>query len=46
MLDILGQENVNNTISNLGMSNTSILKNTTTPEEIGIFLKSYTGMNY
>ncbi|MEK7472526.1 MAG: serine hydrolase [Patescibacteria group bacterium] len=39
MLDILGQENVNNTISNLGMSNTSILKNTTTPEEIGIFFK-------
>ena len=39
MLDILGRENVNNTISSLGMPNTSVLKNTTTPEEIGMFFK-------
>ncbi|MDP3917585.1 MAG: serine hydrolase [Candidatus Woesebacteria bacterium] len=39
MIDILGKENVNNTISDLGMPNTSVLKNTTTPEEIGMFFK-------
>ncbi len=39
MLDILGRENVNKTTSNLGMPNTSILKNTTTPEEVGMFFK-------
>lgn len=36
---ILGKENVNRTISDLGMPNTSIDKNLTTPEEIGIFFK-------
>ncbi len=39
MVGILGKENVNRTISDLGMPNTSIDKNLTTPEEIGIFFK-------
>jgi hypothetical protein len=39
MVGILGKENVNRTISDLGMSKTSMEKNLTTPEEIGIFFK-------
>ncbi len=39
MVGILGKENVNKTISDLGMSNTSLSKNLTTPEEIGLFFK-------
>ena len=39
MVSILGKENVNKTISELGMSKTSLSENITTPEEIGIFFK-------
>jgi beta-lactamase class A len=39
MVEILGKENVNKTISDLGMPNTSLSENTTTPEEIGQFFK-------
>ncbi|EKE05716.1 MAG: hypothetical protein ACD_19C00182G0044 [uncultured bacterium] len=39
MVDILGKEKVNKTISDLGMVNTSMSENMTTPEEIGIFFK-------
>lgn len=39
MVDILGKENVNKIISDLGMVHTSLTENTTTPEEIGIFFK-------
>jgi hypothetical protein len=39
MVGILGKENVNKAISDLGMSNTSLSKNLTTPEEIGLFFK-------
>lgn len=39
MVGILGKENVNRTISDLGMSKTSMEKNLTTPEEVGIFFK-------
>lgn len=39
MVNILGKENVNKIISDLGMVHTSLTENTTTPEEIGIFFK-------
>lgn len=39
MVGILGKENVNKTIVELGMPKTSMEKNLTTPEEIGIFFK-------
>lgn len=39
MVGILGKENVNKTIKELGMSKTSLSENLTTPEEIGIFFK-------
>lgn len=39
MLEILGRENVNRTISELGMVHTSVAENMTTPEEIGIYFK-------
>lgn len=39
MIGILGRENINKTISDLGMSETSLSENLTTPEEIGIFFK-------
>jgi len=39
MLGILGRENVNKTISDLGMTHTSVSENMTTPEEVGIFFK-------
>lgn len=39
MVNLLGKENVNKTISDLGMVKTSLLKNLTTPEEIGMFFK-------
>lgn len=39
MVAILGKENVNKTISDLGMSKTSLSENMTTPEEVGIFFK-------
>lgn len=43
MVGILGRENVNKTILDLGMSRTSLSENTTTPEEIGIFFKKLYG---
>lgn len=39
MVNVLGKENVNKTISDLGMSKTSLSDNMTTPEEVGIFFK-------
>lgn len=39
MLEILGRENVNKTISNMGMVHTSVSENMTTPEEVGIYFK-------
>lgn len=39
MVSILGKENLNKAISDLGMSETSLSENLTTPEEIGIFFK-------
>lgn len=39
MVSLLGKENVNKTISDLGMAKTSLSENITTPEEIGIFFK-------
>lgn len=39
MVNILGKENVNRAISNLGMSHTSLSENQTTPEDVGIFFK-------
>lgn len=39
MVGILGKENVNKTISDLGMAKTSLSENLTTPEEVGIFFK-------
>ncbi len=39
MVSVLGKENVNKTISDLGMTKTSYSENLTTPEEIGIFFK-------
>jgi len=39
MVGILGKENVNKTIADLGMVKTSLSENLTTPEEIGIFFK-------
>ncbi|HCR35904.1 hypothetical protein A2130_00060 [Candidatus Woesebacteria bacterium GWC2_33_12] len=37
MVSVLGKERVNKTISELGMINTSLSENTTTPEEVGMF---------
>ena len=37
MVNILGKERINKTISDLGMVNTSLSENLTTPEEIGMF---------
>lgn len=39
MVGVLGKENINNTIFDLGMPNTSLSENETTPEEMGIFFK-------
>lgn len=39
MIGILGKENINKTILELGMINTSLDKNLTTPEEVGLFFK-------
>jgi len=39
MVNILGKENVNRAISDLGMSHTSLSENQTTPEDVGIFFK-------
>ncbi len=39
MVASFGKEEVNKTISDLGMSHTSLSENLTTPEEIGIFFK-------
>lgn len=39
MVSVLGKENVNKTISDLGMVKTSFSENLTTPEEVGIFFK-------
>lgn len=39
MVNILGKENINRNISELGMSKTSLSENKTTPEEVGIFFK-------
>lgn len=39
MVSILGKENINRAILDLGMSHTSLSENETTPEEIGIFFK-------
>lgn len=39
MVNTLGKENVSKTIADLGMANTSLSDNQTTPEEIGIFFK-------
>lgn len=39
MVNILGKEKINKAILDLGMINTSLEKNLTTPEEIGIFFK-------
>lgn len=39
MINILGKENVNKAISDLGMAKTSLSDNMTTPEEVGIFFK-------
>ncbi len=39
MVSLLGKENVNKTINDLGMTKTSYSENLTTPEEIGIFFK-------
>ncbi len=39
MVTTLGEENINRATLDLGMKNTSLDKNTTTPEEIGIFFK-------
>lgn len=38
-INILGRENINKTILELGMAKTSLSENTTTPEEIGVFFK-------
>ncbi len=44
MKNTLGIENINKSIIELGMPNTSIAKNETTPEEVGTFFKKlYTG---
>lgn len=39
IVESLGKEVVNNTIYDLGMPNTSLSENTTTPEEVGLFFK-------
>lgn len=39
MVSKLGRENINRAIVDLGMSHTSLDKNTTTPEEVGMFFK-------
>lgn len=39
MVTILGKENVNKTVSDIGMVKTSVSENLTTPEEVGIFFK-------
>ena len=39
MVNILGKENINKVITDLGMINTSLAENLTTPEEIGLFFK-------
>ena len=39
MVNILGKENVNRAISDLGMSHTSLSENQTTPEDVGLFFK-------
>lgn len=39
MVNVLGKENINRAILDLGMVNTSLNENLTTPEEIGIFFK-------
>jgi len=39
MVSIFGKENINKTIAELGMSNTSLSENKTTPEEIGMYFK-------
>lgn len=39
LVNVLSKEKVNKTISDLGMSKTSLSENTTTPEEVGIFFK-------
>jgi len=39
MVSILGKENINKAIINLGMSKTSLEENITTPEDIGLFFK-------
>ncbi|MEK7168494.1 MAG: serine hydrolase [Patescibacteria group bacterium] len=39
MVNILGKENINRAILDLGMNHTSLSENETTPEEIGIFFK-------
>mgnify|MGYP001569831605 CR=1 FL=1 len=39
MVSILGKEEINKAISDLGMPNTSLSENLTTPEEVGIFFK-------
>lgn len=38
-VNMLGKEEINKTIINLGMVNTSLEKNLTTPEEVGYFFK-------
>lgn len=39
MVGVLGKEKINKTILDLGMPNTSLEKNLTTPEEVGLFFK-------
>lgn len=39
MVSVLGKEKINKTIADLGMSKTSLEKNITTPEDIGLFFK-------
>lgn len=39
MVSVLGKDRVNKEINKLGMSNTSLDENTTTPEEIGLLFK-------
>ena len=39
LVKILGKERINKEITSLGMSNTSLSENKTTPEEIGMFFK-------
>lgn len=39
MVNVLGKENISKAIAELGMPNTSLSENETTPEEIGIFFK-------